>query len=130
MSAYAQVLSIYVYNVIKSCKGRERGGEPGNEATIHLSFLSLALLPLLFSLPSLLSSLPPPPLAERMVQMGFTSKEIRESLQENRYDEVCATYMLLKRECGDSNVRRDIAHTVQCIYMNMNNHVYRNNFLI
>lgn len=40
---------------------------------------------------------------QRMVQMGFTSKEIRESLQENRYDEVCATYMLLKREHGDSN---------------------------
>ncbi|CAI8017825.1 MAP/microtubule affinity-regulating kinase 3 [Geodia barretti] len=40
---------------------------------------------------------------QRMVQMGFTSKEIRESLAENRYDEVCATYMLLERELGDSN---------------------------
>ena len=42
---------------------------------------------------------------ERMVQMGFTVKEIKESLAENRYDEVCATYMLLKRDLGDSNVR-------------------------
>ena len=41
---------------------------------------------------------------ERMKQMGFTSKEIKESLQENRYDEVCATYMLLQRDLGDSNV--------------------------
>jgi MAP/microtubule affinity-regulating kinase len=40
---------------------------------------------------------------QRMVQMGFTSKEIKESLAENRYDEVCATYMLLKRDLGDSN---------------------------
>ena len=30
--------------------------------------------------------------------MGFTLKEIQESLTENRYDEVCATYMLLKRD--------------------------------
>ena len=36
--------------------------------------------------------------------MGFTSTEIRESLSDNRYDEVCATYMLLKRDLGDSNV--------------------------
>ena len=33
-----------------------------------------------------------------MLQMGFTLKEIQESLSENRYDEVCATYMLLKRD--------------------------------
>ena len=39
--------------------------------------------------------------------MGFTSKEIKESLADNRYDEVCATYMLLKRELGDSNVRNN-----------------------
>lgn len=44
------------------------------------------------------------PFTERMIQMGFTSKEIRESLLENRYDEVCATYMLLKRDLGNSNV--------------------------
>ena len=30
--------------------------------------------------------------------MGFTLKEIQESLTESRYDEVCATYMLLKRD--------------------------------
>ena len=34
--------------------------------------------------------------------MGFTLKEIHESLTENRYDEVCATYMLLKRESSSS----------------------------
>ena len=34
--------------------------------------------------------------------MGFTLKEIQESLSENRYDEVCATYMLLKREFSSS----------------------------
>ena len=34
--------------------------------------------------------------------MGFTLKEIQESLSENRYDEVCATYMLLKRESSSS----------------------------
>ena len=38
--------------------------------------------------------------------MGFTPKEIRESLSENRYDEVCATYMLLKREPNVSRVRK------------------------
>ena len=37
-----------------------------------------------------------------MLQMGFTLKEIQESLSENRYDEVCATYMLLKRESSSS----------------------------
>ena len=42
-----------------------------------------------------------PPL-EKMLQMGFTLKEIQESLSENRYDEVCATYMLLKREFSSS----------------------------
>jgi hypothetical protein len=47
--------------------------------------------------------------------MGFTSKEIKESLAENRYDEVCATYMLLKRDLGDSNVRSDLLHyTCMC----------------
>ena len=40
--------------------------------------------------------------AEKMLQMGFTLKEIQESLSENRYDEVCATYMLLKRESSSS----------------------------
>ena len=39
-----------------------------------------------------------------MLQMGFTLKEIQESLSENRYDEVCATYMLLKRDVKE--VRR------------------------
>ena len=33
-----------------------------------------------------------------MLSMGFTLKEIQESLTESRYDEVCATYMLLVRE--------------------------------
>ncbi len=30
--------------------------------------------------------------------MGFTQKEINESLTESKYDEVCATYMLLMRD--------------------------------
>ena len=38
------------------------------------------------------------PFSEKMLQKGFTLKEIQESLSENRYDEVCATYMLLKRD--------------------------------
>lgn len=42
--------------------------------------------------------------AEKMLQMGFTLKEIQESLSENRYDEVCATYMLLQRDVKE--VRR------------------------
>ncbi len=33
-----------------------------------------------------------------MLDMGFTQKEIHESLSESRYDEVCATYMLLVRD--------------------------------
>ena len=68
---------------------------------------SFSLFPfLLFTSSSPLSLSPPSSSStpERMVQMGFTSKEIRESLAENRYDEVCATYMLLERELGDSNV--------------------------
>ena len=44
--------------------------------------------------------------AEKMLQMGFTLKEIQESLAENRYDEVCATYMLLKRETSSSVLLR------------------------
>ncbi len=35
---------------------------------------------------------------EKMLKMGFTQKEIQESLSESRYDEVCATYMLLIRD--------------------------------
>lgn len=35
---------------------------------------------------------------EKMLSMGFTLKEIQESLTESRYDEVCATYMLLVRD--------------------------------
>lgn len=42
--------------------------------------------------------------------MGFTMKEIKESLQDNRYDEVCATYMLLHRDLEDSNVRNSPAY--------------------
>lgn len=41
---------------------------------------------------------------ERMLQMGFTLKEIQDSLSENRYDEVCATYMLLARNLHVSSV--------------------------
>lgn len=41
---------------------------------------------------------------EKMLQMGFTLKEIQESLTENRYDEVCATYMLLAREMKSASV--------------------------
>ncbi len=38
------------------------------------------------------------PFPEKMLTMGFTQKEINESLTESRYDEVCATYMLLMRD--------------------------------
>ena len=34
----------------------------------------------------------------RMLEIGFTRKEIQESLSENSYDEVCATYYLLAKE--------------------------------
>ncbi len=45
--------------------------------------------------------------------MGFTLKEIQESLSENRYDEVCATYMLLKRESSSSvNILIYIIHGI------------------
>ena len=50
----------------------------------------------------LCTSLLPP--TEKMLQMGFTLKEIQESLAENRYDEVCATYMLLAREMKSASV--------------------------
>lgn len=40
---------------------------------------------------------------QKMLQMGFTLKEIQESLTENRYDEVCATYMLLVRDVSKEN---------------------------
>lgn len=32
---------------------------------------------------------------EKMVQMGYNYQEIQESLNENKFDEICATYMLL-----------------------------------
>ena len=35
---------------------------------------------------------------QRMLEMGFSRKEIQESLSENSYDEVCATYYLLAKE--------------------------------
>lgn len=35
---------------------------------------------------------------EKMLQMGFTRREIQESLAENRYDDICATYLLLARD--------------------------------
>ena len=35
---------------------------------------------------------------EKMLQMGFTRREIQESLTENRYDDICATYLLLARD--------------------------------
>ena len=47
--------------------------------------------------------------------MGFTPKEIRESLSENRYDEVCATYMLLKRELDRSSVRKLTNVLFECV---------------
>ena len=34
-------------------------------------------------------------LTEKMVQMGYNYQEIQESLNENKFDEICATYMLL-----------------------------------
>ncbi len=49
--------------------------------------------------------------AEKMLQMGFTLKEIQESLSENRYDEVCATYMLLKRDVNE--VSREEVNAMQ-----------------
>ena len=53
-------------------------------------------------------SIPLTPLVytEKMLQMGFTLKEIQESLTENRYDEVCATYMLLKRDVKEVRILR------------------------
>ena len=33
--------------------------------------------------------------AEKMVEMGYNVTDIKESLAENAYDEICATYMLL-----------------------------------
>ena len=54
------------------------------------------------------------PFAEKMLQMGFTLKEIHESLTENRYDEVCATYMLLQRESSSSVMV--VTHTCHISY--------------
>ena len=33
----------------------------------------------------------------RMLEMGFSQREIEDSLTDNKYDEVCATYYLLDR---------------------------------
>lgn len=44
---------------------------------------------------------------QRMLEMGFTRKEIQESLSENSYDEVCATYYLLAKEVLRS---REVSH--------------------
>ena len=43
----------------------------------------------------------------RMLEMGFSRKEIQESLSENSYDEVCATYYLLGKEVLHS---REVSH--------------------
>jgi MAP/microtubule affinity-regulating kinase len=39
---------------------------------------------------------------QKMTEMGFSLKEIQESLSENKYDEVCATYYLLGKETSQS----------------------------
>ena len=70
--------------------------------------------------------LPPCP-PEKMLQMGFTLKEIQESLSENRYDEVCATYMLLAREVDKIVVREPlILWFPSCKYRLYVKHVSRN----
>ena len=35
---------------------------------------------------------------DMMLQMGFTRREIQESLSENHYDDIHATYILLARD--------------------------------
>ncbi len=52
----------------------------------------------------------PMPTVERMLQMGFSLKEIQDSLSEYRYDEVCATYMLLSRFSHGSPVSPVFMH--------------------
>jgi len=53
--------------------------------------------------------------------MGFTLKEIQESLNETRYDEVCATYMLLKRDVSEvSNVQLNNA-TIELVRKEVRN---------
>ena len=49
---------------------------------------------------------------QRMLEMGFTRKEIHESLSENSYDEVCATYYLLAKEVIRS---REVSHLRCCV---------------
>ena len=36
-------------------------------------------------------------ISERMVQMGYNKREIEESLSQNKYDDMTATYLLLSR---------------------------------
>ena len=40
-------------------------------------------------------------LAERMINMGYSRKEIEESLIKNKYDEITATYLLLGRRTSE-----------------------------
>ena len=51
---------------------------------------------------------------EKMFQMGFTMKEIQESLSENRYDEVCATYMLLKKDVKEVSNWKHTCYLYTC----------------
>jgi hypothetical protein len=46
------------------------------------------------------------PFTDRMVNMGYSRKEIEESLLKNKYDEITATYLLLGRRTSEvSQVR-------------------------
>ena len=52
---------------------------------------------------------------QRMLEMGFTRKEIQESLSENSYDEVCATYYLLAKEVLHSREVSNLLKVCQVI---------------
>lgn len=52
---------------------------------------------------------------QRMLEMGFSRKEIQESLSENSYDEVCATYYLLAKEVLHSREVSNLLRVSQVI---------------
>ncbi len=52
------------------------------------------------------------PFIEALVQMGYNRQDIEDSLAQNRYDDVFATYLLLGRKNTDVSIHKEITNLI------------------